>query len=168
MPDNDVTQISVNGNLIGIIGLQSIMESMVSDYNQQTDELIGEEIVKRVEARNYVPGKAKYDYAKALVREFRKFLGQPVEEEPISTLRVLILGPGCANCSRLEKDVRDVMDQIKVPGEMIHITDVREIGKYGFVGLPALVINKKIVSAGIVPDKKEIRQWIEDAIQQKC
>jgi CBS domain-containing protein len=166
MPENDVTQISVKGNLVGIVGLQKIMEAMVSDYSQQADEVIGAEMVRRLGAKNYIPDSVKPDYAKAFVREFRKSLGQPVEEETVSALRVLILGPGCAQCSRLEMDVRDVMAQMDAPGEMLHISDVREIGKYGVMGTPALVINKKVVSVGTTPDKKKIRQWLEEAIRE--
>jgi len=43
---------------------------------------------------------------------------------------------------------------------------VREIGKFGVMGTPALVINEKVVSVGITPDKKKIRQWLEEAIRQ--
>ena len=166
MPENDVTQIRVKGNLVGIVGLQKIMEAIASDYSQQTDDVTGAEMVRRLSAKNYIPDSAKPDYAKAFVREFRIFLGQPVEEEVVTGLSVIILGPGCAQCSRLETDVRDVIAQMDAPGEMIHIADVREIGKYGVMGTPALVINKKVVSVGITPDKKKIRQWLEDAIRQ--
>ena len=38
MPENDVTQIRVKGNLVGIIGLQNIMAAMASDYSKQSDE----------------------------------------------------------------------------------------------------------------------------------
>ena len=41
-----------------------------------------------------------------------------------------------------------------------------KIGKYGVMGTPALVINKKVVSVGTTPDKKKIRQWLEEAIRQ--
>ena len=93
-------------------------------------------------------------------------MGQPVEEEAITELSVIILGEGCAQCNRLETDVREVMAQMNAPGEMIHITDVREIGKFGVMGTPALVINEKVVSVGIIPDKKKIRRWLEEAIRR--
>jgi hypothetical protein len=165
MPENDVTQISVNGSLVGIIGLQNMMVAMASDYSQQSDEVIGAEMVRRLAVKNYIPGGARNHYARALAREFRKFLGQPVEEETASALRVLILGPGCAQCNRLEMDVRDVMAQMNMPGELLHISDAREIGKYNVMGVPALVINKKVVSVGTTPDKKKIREWLEEAIR---
>ena len=55
---------------------------------------------------------------------------------------------------------------MNVPGELLHISNVREIGKYGVMGVPALVINKKVVSVGTTPDKKKIREWLEEAIRQ--
>lgn len=158
MPENDVAQISIKGNLVGIIGLQNIMAAMASDYSQQSDEVIGAEMVRRLGMKNYIPDSAKNDYAQAFTREFRRSLGRPVEEEAVTVLRVLILGPGCAQCSRLEMDVRDVMAQMNAPGEMLHLSDVCEIGKYGVMGTPALVINNKVVSVGTTPDKKKIRQ----------
>ena len=166
MPENDVAQIRVKGNLVGIVGLQNVMAAMTPDYSKQSDDVIGVEMVRRLALKNYIPDSARNNYAQAFVREFRKFLGQPVEEETLSALRVLILGPGCPQCSRLEMDVRDVMSQLNSPGEILHISDVREIGKYGVMGTPALVINKKIVSVGTTPDRKKIRQWLEEAIRQ--
>ena len=166
MPGNDVARIRVKGNLVGIVGLESVMAEMTADYGQKPDEVIGAEMVKRLSGKNYIPDSAQNAYAQAFAREFRKHLGQPVEEETPSGLQVLILGPGCANCSRLETDVRNVLAEMNVPGEMSHITDVRKIGEYGVMGVPALVINEKIVSVGTTPEKKKIRQWLEEAIGQ--
>lgn len=164
MTEQRVTQIRVKGNLVGIVGLQEVMEAMKTDYSEQSDAVIGEEMISRLSAHNYMPDSARENYAKALVREFRLFLGQPVEEETLEGLEVLILGPGCTQCSRLETDVRDVMAEMDAPGELIHVTDLREIGRYGVMGTPALVINKKVVSVGTTPAKKKIRQWLEEAI----
>jgi hypothetical protein len=159
----EVTKIRVKGSLVGIVGLQEVMEAMKPGLFLQSDDVIGSEMISRLSAHNYIPDSARENYEKALVREFRIFLGQPVEEEMLEGLEVLILGPGCAQCSRLEADVRDVMAQMNMPGELIHVTDPREIGKYGVMGTPALVINKKIVSVGTNPEKNKIRQWLEDA-----
>ncbi|MBP7232163.1 MAG: thioredoxin family protein [Syntrophaceae bacterium] len=163
MNENEITQIRVKGYLVGIVGLKSVIAAMASDYAGKSYEEIGAEMVKRLGKKNYIPDSAREHYAKALVREFRVFLGQPVEEEKLEGLEVLILGPGCAQCSRLEADVRDVMAQMNMPGELIHVTDLREIGKYGVMGAPALIINKKVVSVGTTPEKKKIRQWLDDA-----
>jgi hypothetical protein len=120
-------------------------------------------MINQLTAHNYILGSARDNYAEAFVREFRKFLGQPIEEETLDRLEVLILGPGCAQCSRLETNVRDVMAEMKLPGELNHITDMLEIGQYGVMGMPVLVINKKVVAVGSTPEKKKIRQWLDEA-----
>lgn len=163
MTSQQITQIRVKGNLVGIVGLQDVMEAMKPDFSEQSDTMIGKEMISRLAAHNYIPDSARENYANALVREFRIFQGLSVEEEKLEGLEVLILGPGCAQCSRLEADVRDVMAQMNMPGELIHVTDLREIGKYGVMGAPALIINKKVVSVGTTPEKKKIRQWLDDA-----
>ena len=166
MTSNDTTQIRVRGNLVGIVGLQNAIADMGSDFSRQTDDAIGAEMVKRLSGGNYIPDGARDAYAQAFVREFKRSLGQPVTEDVPVGLQVLVLGPGCANCNRLETDVRDVLAEMNTPAEMTHVTDAREIGRYGVLGLPALVINNKIVSIGTTPDKKKIRQWLEEAVRQ--
>lgn len=167
MNENEITQIRVKGNLVGIVGLKSLIAAMATDYAAKSDEEIGAEMVKRLGKKNYIPDSAKPLYSRAFVREFRIFLGQPVEEEETGGgLSVIILGPGCTQCGRLEEDVRNVMAEMNVPTELIHVTEAREIGKYGVMGTPALVINKKVVSVGTTPDKKKIRQWLEEAIKK--
>ena len=167
MSENEVTQIRVKGNLVGIVGLKSVIAAMAPDFSRNSDEAIGAEMIKRLGGKNYIPASAKPLYARALVREFRMFLGQPVEEEETGgVLRVIILGPGCANCSSLENDVRNVLSEMNAPGEMVHVTDTREIAKYGVMGVPALVINQKVASVGTMTEKKKIRQWLEEALKQ--
>lgn len=166
MSEGDVTQIRIGGNLVGIVGLNRVMEGMAFEYAGQSDEAIGSEMIRRLAAKNYIPRGAEDRYAVALVREFRRFLGEPVEEEPVSGLRVLVLGPGCARCSHLEMDVREVMAEMKAPGEIIHVTDLREIGRYGVMGTPALVINEKVMAVGTTPEKHTIRRWLEEEVRQ--
>ena len=163
MRESDIVQIRINGNLVGIVGLKSIMEVMKPVYAQSSDDEIEEEILRRVSVSNYIPGSARNLYGTSLVREFRKFLGQVVDDPPHEGVRVVILGPGCAQCSTLESDVREVMAEMKLAGEMVHISDIREIGKYGIMGTPALIINERVVSVGSVPQRKQIRIWLEAA-----
>ena len=70
---------------------------------------------------------------------------------------------GCARCSQLEDDVRNLLSEMKIAADLRHITEVKEIARYGVLGSPALVINNKVVSVGEVPPKSKIRQWIIEA-----
>lgn len=162
---NKISQIRVEGRLIGVIGLESILADVAQWAKGKEDTEITAELLNRIEKRNYIPSKMKEVYGKALLREYKKYLGQEVEEEQSGDLQVIILGPGCVQCTSLESGVRDVMAEMNLAGDLMHITDVKEIGRYGVMGTPALVINNKVVSVGVVPDKKKIRQWLAEATE---
>ena len=167
MPEDSIQQIRINNSLIGIVGLKKVMENMAGPFAERTDDEIGEEIVRRIEANNYIPQKARPLYAEALVQEFRKYLGQPVDEQPEEGLRVAVLGPGCARCSQMEIDVREVLAEMKLPAELIHVSDIREIARSGIMGAPALMINGRVVCVGQTPPRNEIREWLTEATASK-
>jgi len=50
---------------------------------------------------------------------------------------------------------------LALPGELIHVDNLREIARYGVMGAPALIINGKVVSVGTTPQKVEIKKWLQ-------
>ncbi len=164
--ENKVTQIRVEGRQTGVIGLEYAIQNIDEWAKGKDDETISIELLKRVEQRNYVPSTIKEAYRKALLREYKRYLGQDVEEEAVTGLQVVILGPGCAQCSSLESRLRDVMAEMNLAGDLRHVTDVKEIGRYGVMGVPALIINRKVVAVGSVPEKKKIQQWLAEAAEK--
>jgi predicted DsbA family dithiol-disulfide isomerase len=63
----------------------------------------------------------------------------------------------------MEMDVREVLAEMKLPAELLHVTDVREIGNYGVMGVPALVINDRVVCVGQTPQRNKIKEWLQAA-----
>ncbi len=161
--ENKVTQIRVEGRPTGVVGLEFAIKNIVEWAKGKTDAEIITELLSRVEKRNYIPFSIKQAYGKALLREYKKSIGEEVEEEPLAGLEVVILGPGCAQCSSLETSVRDVMAEMNLAGDLAHVTDTKEIGMYGVMGVPALIINGKVVAVGSVPEKNKIQQWLTEA-----
>ena len=45
---------------------------------------------------------------------------------------------------------------------MRHVTDIKEIGKYGVMGTPALIINGEVKCVGSVPTKAKIKEWLSE------
>lgn len=166
MPGDKITRIRINNNIIGIVGLTQVMEEMASSFASLPDDETGMEMIRRLEVNNYIPRSARPVYTKVLVREFRRYLGQPVEEEPGEGLCILVLGPGCARCTQMEIDVREVLAEMNLPGELQHVTDIREIGRYGVLGLPALVINDHVVCVGQTPHRRQIKEWLKEALEK--
>ena len=163
MPQDDVVQIRVNRQSVGIIGLKAAMADMAEEYVERPDNEVGTELLKRLSGRNYILDRVKPDYAKAFLREFKKFLGKPYEEEVPEGVQIKVLGPGCPQCDGLEQEVMQVLAEMRLSADIIHVRDVKEIGKYGVMGMPALIINGEVKSVGRIPPKFKLLEWLTDA-----
>jgi small redox-active disulfide protein 2 len=160
MSQEDLTRIKVNKQPVGIIGLKDVMEDMAEEYAERPDAQVRTALIKRLSRRNYIPDQAKEDYGKALLREFNKFLGRPYEEDVSEGLEIKVLGPGCARCDKLGRELMEVLADMNLAADLEHVRDIKEIGIYGVMGTPALVINGKVVCVGTVPTKEKIKEWL--------
>ena len=166
MSQDDITQIRVGGSPVGIIGLKIAMEEMAQEYGERPDQEVLEELLNRLCKRNYIPEKAREDYEKAFLREFKKFLGRPFEAETPEGIQIKVLGPGCVQCDRLEQELMQVMAESGTIADIEHIRDLKEIGRYGVMGTPALIIDGKVKSVGRVPPKNKLKEWLKEAQKQ--
>ncbi|MFZ2629270.1 MAG: thioredoxin family protein [Rugosibacter sp.] len=78
-------------------------------------------------------------------------------------ITIKILGPGCANCKKLEEVARSAVASLKVDAEVSKVTDMREIIAAGVLKTPGLVINGKLVSSGRIPAPAMVAEWIQAA-----
>lgn len=74
---------------------------------------------------------------------------------------VKILGPGCANCRKLEAVAREAAVGAGVEAEFVKVTDMKAIMAYDVLTTPGLVIDEKLVSSGRIPSQAEVRQWLQ-------
>ena len=160
--DKDIAQVLIGDRTIGIVGLKKVMESLAQKASEMTDADCREFLYQGIAGQNYIPPKMEEAYKDALMRAFKAFIGEAVAEAPAGGVRIQVLGPGCFNCDKMEKDVREVLAELKIAGDLSHVTDPAEIAKYGLMSAPALVINGRIVCVGTVPDRNRIKQWLLD------
>ncbi|NLF55508.1 MAG: thioredoxin family protein [Thauera phenolivorans] len=78
-------------------------------------------------------------------------------------LSIKVLGPGCANCRKLEEIAREAVAATGVEAEIIKVTDMQQIVAYDVLKTPGLVINEKLVSSGRIPTAASIAEWIRAA-----
>ncbi len=163
MSDDDLLQIIIAGRPIGILGFKAVLEDLAPTLAQSTDDVLARELVTRLSKKNYIPEKVQAEYGQALVREFRRQLGQPIQEEKPAGLVIKVLGQGCNNCRELTQRVMDVMSELNLAADLEHVTDVKEIARYRVMGIPALIVNGKTLSVGSVPSKKQLTNWLKNA-----
>jgi len=75
-------------------------------------------------------------------------------------MEIKILGPGCVNCQRVEKLVRDAVAEAGVSANIEKESDIIKIAKYGVFSTPAVVVDGKVRSVGKIPKKEEILAWL--------
>ena len=80
-------------------------------------------------------------------------------------LSILVLGPGCYNCHKLEDMCKEVVEEQGIEAAIAPVTDLDQIHALGVMMTPGLVINGAVVSSGRVPSKSSIEQWIIEAAQ---
>ena len=80
-------------------------------------------------------------------------------------ITVKVLGPGCANCKRLEQNARKVVQNLAIEAEIIKVTDYQEIMDHGVLNTPGLIVNDEVVSSGRIPSEAEISTWLVDALE---
>ena len=76
-------------------------------------------------------------------------------------VKIEVLGPGCANCQRLEANVRQAVTMTGVEAEVVHVLDYRDIMARGVLSTPGLVIDDRVVSVGRVPSAGDIAGWLK-------
>ena len=78
-------------------------------------------------------------------------------------LDIKVLGPGCANCRKLEEIVHEALAATGVEAEVTKVTDMGQIVAYDVLKTPGLVINEKLVSSGRIPTPQTVAEWIRAA-----
>jgi len=161
MIEKDYRLVLVGNTQVGLMGLKEIFEEIKNQRGKAESDL-KQMLVEKAGKKNYIPHSVKEEYAKALFREFKKSLGENVEEERGEFLEMAILGPGCYSCNKLEQDVMTVLSETAIQASLNHISDPSLMAQYGILPTPALIINGKVKSAGRVPSKSMIKKWLEE------
>jgi hypothetical protein len=156
----EILKISVEGQPVGMVGLEEVF-SRAKDKKALSEVEIEKILLEEAKKKNYIPPKAEGKYGRALVKEFKRFLGERIEKES-SGLQVRILGGGCANCQKLERETLSALGELNLAADFDKEEDPGKIAQYGVLGIPALVINGKVKSVARVPSREQIKKWLLD------
>ncbi|MBN1942875.1 MAG: TM0996/MTH895 family glutaredoxin-like protein [Phycisphaerae bacterium] len=74
--------------------------------------------------------------------------------------KLQILGTGCPKCKKLAENAEAAAKAAGVEIELVKVTDIHEIMKFGVMMTPAMVIDGVVKVAGKVPDVEAIQKLL--------
>ena len=69
-----------------------------------------------------------------------------------------VLGTGC--CHELNENAQAAIAELGIDADLEYVTDIDRIMGYGAMSLPALVVDGKVVSAGMVLTPAEVAAYL--------
>lgn len=76
---------------------------------------------------------------------------------------ILILGPGCYRCNKLDEDVRSVVDEMGLECEVFKVSDPAAIAGFGVMQTPALIVDGNLKAAGKMLTRAQIIEYLGDS-----
>ncbi len=78
-------------------------------------------------------------------------------------MKIKILGTGCPNCQKLQKNTEEAISGLGIKDFIIEkVQEIDKIIELGVISTPALIINDKIKSSGRSVDIEEIKKWLKE------
>jgi small redox-active disulfide protein 2 len=78
------------------------------------------------------------------------------------TVKIKVLGPGCASCNTMEQLARTAVDELGMEAKVEKVSDIREIMVYT-MSTPGLVVNGKLKHSGRpLPDLDRVKVMIKE------
>ena len=75
-------------------------------------------------------------------------------------MEIKVLGTGCSRCKTLLMTVEQVVSENGLDATITKVNDIQRIIEYKVMGLPALVVDQKVLSAGKTLSKDEIKKLL--------
>ena len=75
-------------------------------------------------------------------------------------MEIKVLGTGCSSCKALYETTKHAISELDCDATLINEEELSKIMEYNILGLPALVIDDKVVSAGKKLSLAEVKELI--------
>jgi small redox-active disulfide protein 2 len=76
-------------------------------------------------------------------------------------MKIEILGIGCPKCEKLYKQVQEAVHKVGITAEIVKVTKLSDISRYGVMLTPALVIDGIVKVSGKIPSVDDIAGWLK-------
>ncbi|MBM4019448.1 MAG: thioredoxin family protein [Planctomycetes bacterium] len=75
--------------------------------------------------------------------------------------RLQVLGPGCPRCRKLAENAEAAAKALGLEYELVKVTDINEIMKFGVMMTPALAVDGVVKVAGKAPEPEAIKAMLK-------
>ena len=82
-------------------------------------------------------------------------------ERKNKVLEIEVLGPGCARCETLERNVRAAVQEMGIEAEIRKVSEIKEIAARGILMTPGLAVDGKVVSSGHLLSVNQVMRLLE-------
>jgi small redox-active disulfide protein 2 len=77
-------------------------------------------------------------------------------------MEIKVLGPGCANCFKMEELVKSAVKELGITAKIEKITDIGQIAMHGILSTPGLIVNGKVRHSGKpLPSLEKVKELIK-------
>lgn len=142
---------------VGLIGLDVALTRILAQPELGLQVAV-RQVYAEVARLNYIPAVAEEKYLLALAQEIRRLRGGQATAS--GHLEVRILGTGCVACNALQRQVIEIVAERGVAADVFQVHDPDEIGRFGVLQTPALVVNGQVKSCGRIPTRAQIEEWL--------
>ena len=80
-------------------------------------------------------------------------------------MEIKVLGPGCANCFKMEELAKTAVKELGIAAKIEKITDIGQIAMHGILSTPGLIVNGKIKHSGKpLPSIEKIKEMMKEEV----
>jgi len=145
---------------IGLLDLDTALNKAAS--KNLTPEEAADFLFNIISQKNYIPSGLEKQYRDGLLSEYKKHM--QIEINAPGNLVVRIFGSSCISCNKLQSLLINILDEMELAADIEQIHDPDEIGRYGIVHTPALIINGTIKCHGYMPARAQVEAWIRETL----
>jgi len=80
-------------------------------------------------------------------------------------MEIKVLGPGCANCTKLQEITEGAVKELGLDAKVQKVTDMLQISMAGIMSTPGLVVNGKVKHSGKpLPTADKVMELIREEL----
>jgi small redox-active disulfide protein 2 len=76
-----------------------------------------------------------------------------------AAVQIQILGMGCPVCRRMESDIKEIVQRLKLDAQVERVEDLEKILQFRLARLPGLIVDGHVIACGY-PGKRKIEHLL--------